>query len=318
MLRPRARAWIVFGGLGALCVAITGLVVWWRYEAKRDLAELMLHLPADASALVYIDFDALRQSGVLDMLAGSPVNAEPEYAEFIQKSGFDYRNDLEFALVSVHANERYLLLRGRFDWPRLTSYAQANGGTCHNSFCRVPGSVPERWISFFPMSRRVMAMGIGKDDWAAATLKRQQQQKLPFSLPERPAWLRLQAPALQQAEAFPTGTQLFAKAMQDAEVAVISFGPAEAVLGGASQQQEAFDARLEVVTRSSGDAKLLAAQFREVTSVLAKILSRQDPEPPRSELATVLTGGVFEQRENLVQGRWPVPREFLEALTDTP
>jgi hypothetical protein len=315
MLRPRARAWIVFGGLGALCVAIIGLVVWWRYEAKQDLAELMLHLPADASALVYIDFSALRQSGVLDMLAGSPLNAEPEYAEFIEKSGFDYRNDLEFALVSVHAKERYLLLRGQFDWPRLTSYAQANGGTCHNSFCRVRGSVPERWISFFPMSRRVMAMGIGKDDWAAATLKRQQQQKLTFRLPERAVWVRLHGPALQQAEAFPTGTQLFAKAMQDAQAAVISFGRAE---GGASQQPEAFDARLEVVTRSPGDAKLLAAQFQEVTSVLRKILAKQDPEPPRSELATVLTGGVFEQHENLVQGRWPVPREFLEALTHTP
>ena len=52
-------------------------------------------LPADRATLVYIDTDALRKSGLLDLLAGSKAAEEADYRKFVEQTGFDYRTDLD-------------------------------------------------------------------------------------------------------------------------------------------------------------------------------------------------------------------------------
>ena len=50
-------------------------------------AELASYLPDKDGTLLYIDVDAMRRSGILDMMAGSKAAEELEYKEFVEQTG---------------------------------------------------------------------------------------------------------------------------------------------------------------------------------------------------------------------------------------
>ena len=103
---------------------------------------------------------------------------------------------------------------------------------------------------------------------------------------------------------FPTGTQLFAKAMEDAESATISLAPAG----------KAIEAQLDVLCRNAREASVLAAQLQRVTEVLRQIIEKEKQKPGPGDLAAVLTAGVFHQQDARVLGSWPIDRAFLDNL----
>ena len=63
------------------------------------------------------------------------------------------------------------MVKGRFDWNSLQSYAREQGGTCRNALCRMNGSTPERRISFFPLRPDLMGLAVSPDDSAAIDLE---------------------------------------------------------------------------------------------------------------------------------------------------
>src|SRR5262245_44574340 len=130
---------LIASGIAALCGI--GTVAYFK---TRDLpAEAMLaRLPTDNASILSIDFGTLRQGGLFEMLP--VVDEEPEYKSFVGKTGFDYKRDLDQALVSFHTSGVYFLVKGRFDWKRLEAYASEQGGGCFNGLCRMPGSTPSR------------------------------------------------------------------------------------------------------------------------------------------------------------------------------
>ena len=67
-------------------------------------------------------------AGMLQLLDGSKVAEEPEYQAFVRKTDFDYRQDLDAALVAFAPGGKYLLLKGRFDWRSLRAYVDEPGG----------------------------------------------------------------------------------------------------------------------------------------------------------------------------------------------
>src|SRR6266581_6429195 len=138
------RRLLIGSGVGVALCAIAVVA----YFKTRDLPpeSVLAHLPSENAAVLSIDFAALRQGGVFDLLAGPVVEEEPEYKTFVQKTGFDYRRDLDGALISFPPGGVFFLVRGRFDWKRLESYAQEQGGECSRGLCRMPGSVPARKI----------------------------------------------------------------------------------------------------------------------------------------------------------------------------
>src|SRR6266571_2330075 len=163
-LPHRARLFVA-----TVAVAAIAMLVYLRTP---DLAPEMAlaRLPSDNAAVLSIDFDALRRGGIFEMLSGPVVEEEPEYKTFVEKTAFDYRRDLDHAFISFHSSGVYFLVRGRFDWKRLEGYAREQGGGCVNSLCRMPGSVPERKISFFPLHSSLMAMAVSVNESAATRM----------------------------------------------------------------------------------------------------------------------------------------------------
>lgn len=296
------RRRLIASVVAALVCAI-GIVVYLR---TRDvpLESALARLPSDNAAVLSIDFHALRRGGILDMLSGPVVEEEPEYKLFVEKTAFDYRRDLDHAFISFHSGGVYFLVRGRFDWNRLEAYAREQGGGCSNGLCRMPGSLPTRKISFFAIRPNLMAMAVSVDESAAARMNGPAIGGRSITMVKQPVWLSLPSSTLKKSDEFPVGTQLFAKAMENAESATISIGP----------QGKALEAQLEVVCRDSGEASVVAAQFQKMTAVLRQIIEKEQQKPNPADLSGVLTAGVFHQENARVLGRWPIERVFLDNL----
>ncbi|MGH9722871.1 MAG: hypothetical protein ACRD8O_21895 [Bryobacteraceae bacterium] len=297
----------VYWMVGAGCaVAVIAATLYWR-ERSTTPATLMSRLPASSAAVLGVDFQALRRAGILDLLAGATVEEEAEYKTFLAKTGFDYRRDLDFAVAAFDAGATFMLVRGRFDWKKLESYAKDQGGGCFNALCRMAGSRPERKISYFPLRSSLMALAVSPDDFAASRLNESGHSQGALTIPAEPVWLRLTPAALKNTDGLPPGTQLFAKAMSEAENVLLS-------LGAAPQSGGGFEARIEVTCRSEQDASTLHASLDKITHVLREMIAKEKQKPNPADLSGVLTAGQFRRESRKVLGRWPIERAFLESL----
>lgn len=284
--------------LAAVCTAIVAGVALYRTRSTSPAA-LLSRLPSEGAVIVSIDFGALRGAGVLGIFGGSKVTQEPEYRAFVDQTGFDYTKDLDSALISFHPSGSYFLLRGRFDWKALEEYAAHEGGNCHNSFCRVTGSVPERRISFFPLRRDLMALAVSADESAAFELQIVRQAR-PTEIPGDPVWSLIPIAALRQNGSLPPVAMVFVRALDGAQSVLLSAGP----------EGTRMKVRLDATCGSAAQAAALATQLRDITAHLRDAVATPDPK----DLGGVLAAGVFERKDAHVLGRWPVEREFLEWL----
>ena len=300
----RVRDWRLIAVLGAVAVAGVAAAVWWTYNQRLDATGMAAYLPKREAALAYIDVAAIRDSGLLEKLLGSTVGEEPEYKAFIQRTGFDYKRDLDQVLFSSASGTHYLLLKGRFDWNKLKSYAAQQGGKCDGDYCSLAGSTPGRVISFYPLKGNLMALASGATENAARDISPRSREKLPFEPPPKPVWLHAPSALLGDQQEAPAGTRLFLKALQSAEQLMMTIGPAG----------DAFELALDVTCRTEQDAAVLKAQLEGLTAFLGKLISRENQKPNPGDLSGVLTAGVFERDLRHVRGRWPIRKAFLDAL----
>ena len=87
-------------------LAVIGGAVWLGlYQRARIAAAspvaMLQRLPAQNSAVLFVDFDALRRGGILKLISQSKTAEEPDYRAFVASTGFDYRNDLDVAADTV-------------------------------------------------------------------------------------------------------------------------------------------------------------------------------------------------------------------------
>jgi hypothetical protein len=300
----RFRPWQLALALAVVCVAAVMLVMNLRRGAPISAAEMVSYMPPGESTLLYLDVQALRDSGILEKLAGSTVAEEPEYKKFIAESGFDYRTDLDAVLSSTSDLQHLFLLKGRFDWKSLIKYAGSHGGTCVNGFCRMPGDQPNRSISFYPVGTNVLSLGISKDEFSAGNIHAAKQKAAAVEVPPQPVWLAVPASTLQDIEKLPSGTKLFAKALAGAEKVVFALGP----------QHERFELAMDVTCKTAEDAVRLRVQLEGITTMLGKLISRESQTPNPSDLSGVLTAGVFQRVDRHVVGKWPIQKSFIEGL----
>jgi hypothetical protein len=118
---------LVVGG-----VALYACLRWGSSESS-PRSEILAEMPADASAVLYIDMDALRQSPFLAELykwAPQP-KADADYAQFLQSTGFNYESDLDRVSIALlkHGQESTLfaVAEGRFDRKKIAAYASQTG-----------------------------------------------------------------------------------------------------------------------------------------------------------------------------------------------
>lgn len=299
----RLLPWVSLLVILLFCGGVIGGLIYWRSRSSSN-AKLLTRLPSEG-VVAFIDFGALRGAGTLDALFAAPAAQEPEYLRFVERTGFDYLRDLDSALISVTPRGTYLLVRGRFNWKSLTAYAQSEGGVCSNAFCRVQGSTETRRISFFPVQQEVMALAVSQDEWAALSLNEERRPAAAGEIPEGVAWVVIPAAALKDASRLPAGTRAFARPLQDASRITLWLGLA----GGR------FALNLDVTCGSPESAAALAGELRSAAEWLRSLIAREGQTPNPLDLSGVLATGVFEQKGTRVTGRWPIEREFLDALT---
>lgn len=260
-------------------------------------------LPPGEGPTVYVDVDLLRKTGILEQLAGKPGGEEADYRQFVEASGFDYRRDLDAVLVEWRRGTALFILKGRFDQERLETYARTNGGSCARSFCSLPGSVPERRISFQPLGRRVMALSAGADAMGAATI-REHASKPAFNPPSAPVWISLPASSFQTEQDLPPWLNVLFEALQGAQRAVLTL----------EVHPDGFALVLNAPCGSSVRAKAIADRLTSATAGLKDLIARSGRAPELSSPAAALSAGTFRVEQATVRGNWPLNRAFFEGL----
>jgi len=282
--------------LGTYAILAVGLIALGvgLWKAREDQFDSLVHLPTADATVASIDVGVLRTAGLLKVFAGSPQTEEPEYLSFVQSTGFDYQKDLDSVAAAFTKDATYFIVRGRFDWVRLEAFAKASGGGCYERLCHLPGSVPERRISFLPLRSNVMALAVSTDDLGAARLRDTRLQGDVGSSKD-PVWVSIPASGLKRAAETVPGMRLFAATVAGADRVTLTLGPKA---GGD------YAARLEAICSSPKTAQTIAEQLKKVTAALKST----DP------LAGVLLTGTFQQSNQKVFGYWPIRKGLFENL----
>lgn len=251
-----------------------------------------------------IDMEALRRSGVLVALAGARVAEEPEYQAFVTETSFDYQKDLDLVVAKFGKETSFFLLRGRFDWPRLRAYVQSQGGACHNAYCQVGGSTPQRQISFFPLKTNLMAMAVGPSPDSAWQLASPQPDAQPRTAPARPVWLAVPSGVLQNYANLHPGARLLAAALEGTGEVELSLQIPPGRL----------EAQMDAVCRTPDEAAVLSSHLEQATRLLKGTNASSGAAADPGDLIGVLSAGSFQTQGQHVLGRWPIEQAFLESI----
>lgn len=116
-------------GIAATLLVALGVLLFLRFHAPPEVARLL----PESDAIVYLNLKPARAATHFDR---QPMNPSPEYASFVQGTGFRWDRDLDRIAVSLHRMPdrrgpngvvAYTgVLEGRFDASRLARYMQAN------------------------------------------------------------------------------------------------------------------------------------------------------------------------------------------------
>ncbi len=297
----RTRIYWLSAALAAAALLVAG--VGWYRSRPFTTARLLQRLPADNALVLSVDFRALRRAGILQLLDGSQAGEDPEYRAFVRKTNFDYQRDLDRALAAFAPTGKFLLLEGRFDWPRLQAYVAEQGGHCERDLCRMQGSQPERQISFFPLRSGLMALAVSPDASAALRLATP-APGTPAAAPASPVWLSVPVAMLRTGDNLPAGTRMFAHSLSEAQSVTLAFAP----------EGPRLAAKLDVLCRNEIDAADAALELTRVTGVLRQMIARENQSPNPGDLSGVLAAGSFSSGGKRVYGYWPIERSFIENL----
>ncbi len=288
--------------LGIAAVAIA-LVQWRANRIFFEPANLFSRFPPEEGTALSIDVRTLREAG---LLPGSKAAPEPEYKQFVDGTGLDYRRDIDLVVSSFSKSGNYFIARGRFDWNKLRDYAVRQGGSCYQQLCRMQGSTPERHISFLPLRNDTIAVAVSTDDLAAARLAKT-GPRVTSQLPATPVWLSVPGVVLQQRNALPPGLRMVLSSLVKADRVVITVAPGTGIEAG-------IFAHLDASCRTADDARVLASQLRSTTGMLKQALLT-NKEAGQDDLARALAAGTFDAAGARVSGTWPVGKNLIESLT---
>jgi hypothetical protein len=301
-VNPKVRAGLLIGSIVVACAASIGGVFWYRSRALSPAA-MWKRLPAGDAVVFYIDFEALRQGGFLQLFENAKTPEEPDYQRFVEKTSFNYKKDLDSVMAAFGPTGRFILAKGRFDWKSLRSYTESQQGQCYNSMCRMTGSTPDRRISFIPIQSGLMALAVSTDATAAMRLSSSASVPDP-QLPDAPLWASLPPRLLMSADNLPDGTRPFARAVAQAESVTLAFAP----------EGKRFALKLTVACRSDQDAYDAATQLTRVTDLLRRMIVLEKAAPNPGDLSGILVSGTFRNSGSKAYGTWPIERVFVENL----
>jgi hypothetical protein len=158
-------------GLGAVVVVLCSVAFFgvqrWSGQSAAARGGALALMPADASAVLFADFDELRRAPfVADLYAWAPKpQADADYAQFLKETGFDYERDLDRIAIAVERRGKdsvlFAVVDGKFDRDKISAYASKSGTVAKNSgrdIFFVPLSGSSKKISFAFLSKDRIAL----------------------------------------------------------------------------------------------------------------------------------------------------------------
>lgn len=279
----------------------------WLYRSRvlgPPAGELLARLPQERLR-AGIDIKALRLSGILSKLAGQSPE-EPDYAQFVKETGFDYKRDLDLVVAAYGREETLAFLTGRFDWGNIEGYAAKHGGGCKDGICRMAASTPGRHISFARIASSVLAFASSTDSEAVTKLTRANGAAAAVT-PAYPVWFLIPPSWFEDTSQIPGAAYMFATALSDATEILLAIGAEGA----------RYEARLEAAAKTPEQARQIARELEAATTVLKRGLSREQKAPDPQTLSGILSGGAFRAEGTKITGMWPIEPAFFDAFSGT-
>lgn len=158
----------------------------WNAKSTQARTDMLGMLPADANAIVLVDLDELRTATFITQLyAWAPKpQADPDYAQFVKETGFDYERDLDCVAIAFERHEQdsiyFGVAQGKFDRQRISTFALKTGNVArkggHEIFS-VPVSGSAQGISFTFLRNNRIALSNGPDLGAALSAQNRKEDK---------------------------------------------------------------------------------------------------------------------------------------------
>jgi hypothetical protein len=311
-MRYRAQPWVPVAALAAVCgIALWGLIAY-RNRGDWTSAEMARSLPLENAVIAYADIATLRSSGLFQTIFGTKSVEELDYRKFVTESGFDYKTDLDRVAISFQKNSRYAIAVGRFDWPKIKSYALQSGAECINAVCEVRGKPLENSTSFYPLRGSAMALASTPQAggvYTIAAAPAPANVNDPWPEVQTPFWVLVPGTVLRDPSALPTGVKIFGSALASAQRALFTV---EADANG-----KAFRLRMQVSCNNEQDAGKIVQQLTEATNLLRNMMERDKLAPKPSDLAGLLVGGKFTlENPTKVSGVWPLQPALIQAIAE--
>jgi hypothetical protein len=284
-----------------VCAGAVGTAVWRRARPMSNAA-MFSRMSAQDSMILYIDFDALRQGGILQRLVGSKAVEDPDYQRFVNQIGFDYKEQLDSAMVAFAPEGKFMFLRGQFDWNRLRTYAKQQGGICRIEGCRMTGSTPERQISFLPVQKNLIALAVSPTQEASLLTSRKDGPDP--EIPRAPVWLWIPNSVLKSGYRLPSGTRSFTRSIEYADRVILTLG----------LEEGRFAVRMEVQCVTEFEAAEVVSQLRQATTTLRQMIEREKVMPNPADLSGVLASGTFHAEGLRAMGRWWIDDAFIDNV----
>jgi hypothetical protein len=292
-----------------LLVAAAAIVAVFEFSRSslQTPGELVAVLPHQNSIVFFINASLLRDAGVLSQFAGPKAGQEQDYQNFVTQSHFDYQRDLDRVAGTFNRGEVFLVIEGRFDWVRLREYAKKHGGGCAN-ICWLPASTPGRWISFLPISPRIMGLAVSTNQKAVYSFgpvgtHRPKAEEVPAGL----VWLVVPKAVLRNPPELPPSAQGFVSALGDAESLALS-------LASSPENGGTMQLNLDAVFDSSAKAAQIRSQLESATDLLKRTTADRRVEGDSALLAALLASGRFTATGGHVNGSWTARPELLNAI----
>jgi hypothetical protein len=119
--------------LALVVVVILGYRHWSKPDSSTDRERMLLLMPGDSSAVVFLDMANLRTTPFfLQLLQWAPKpSPDSDYAQFLKSTGFNFETDLNRLAISIHRQPPGLLVfavaEGRFDRKKIEAYGSHFG-----------------------------------------------------------------------------------------------------------------------------------------------------------------------------------------------
>jgi hypothetical protein len=150
------KPWWIVLLVGACCA-----LYFWSQHRGMSVAEQVAHLPSADGIFV------IAEGAVVRKVAGEAGGEEPEYKEFIERTGFDFRRDLNRLVAVIGEPHSYYVVSGKFDWAKISAYA----GTCVKGVCSMPASQPGKWISLMQLGTGAIAIAVSPNQLAVGEME---------------------------------------------------------------------------------------------------------------------------------------------------